>query len=248
MSGHDVSSLRVLVVGASSGIGRELSNQLVDAGAAVVAAARRVERLKEISGAYPVECDVRQPADCARAVEEAVTHLGGLDAVVYATGIGKFTPLDTAGNVDWLEILETNLIGAALVTKAALPHLREESSQGRALFLSSDAGERAYPGLVAYGASKAGLSRFCQGLRDEYSDLRITDVVVGPTSDTGVADNMDPELLTYWVSRWYAEGWVRFSMQTPADVANTIVEVLAADDPEPVISGHGGPEVGARAL
>jgi hypothetical protein len=73
-------------------------------------------------------------------------------------------------------------------------------------------------------------------------------VVVGPTADTGVADNMDPELLSYWVERWYGEGWVRFAMQMPADVASTIVAALAAADPKPVIAGHGGPEVGSRPL
>jgi NAD(P)-dependent dehydrogenase (short-subunit alcohol dehydrogenase family) len=240
--------MRVLIVGASSGIGRELACQLVSDGARVAAAARRVDNLRQISGAEVIGCDVRAAPDCERTVRTAAGRLGGLDAVVYAAGLGKFTPLDVAGPEDWLEVLETNLIGAALVTRAALPYLRAEGSRGHALFLSSDAGERCYPGLVAYGASKAGLSRFCQGLRDEFPGLHVTDVVVGPTSDTGVADHMDPELLSYWVGRWYAEGWVRYSMQQPSDVARSIIDVLAAGEPASEVRAHGGPEDGARDL
>jgi NAD(P)-dependent dehydrogenase (short-subunit alcohol dehydrogenase family) len=244
----DVSGLRTLVVGGSSGIGRELVAQLVDRGACVVAAARRVERLKELDGAFAVGCDVRRPSECEELVDVAATHLGGLDAVVYAAGIGKFTPLDTAGHGEWLEILETNLIGAAVVTRAALSHLQEPASQGRALFLTSDSAERCYPGLVAYGASKAALSRFTQGLRAEFPKLRVSDVMVGPTGDTGVADHMDPEMLGYWVDRWYSEGWVRFTMQTPADVAQLIMTTLAAGEPAPLIAAHGQPESGAKPL
>ncbi|HVV77743.1 MAG TPA: SDR family oxidoreductase [Mycobacteriales bacterium] len=244
----DLRGLRVLVVGASSGIGRAIATQLVEGGAKVAAAARRVDRVQEISNALAICCDVRHPQDCDRAVADSVARLGGLDAVVYAAGIGPFTPLDVSGREAWLEVLETNLIGPALITRAALPHLTHDGKRGRALFLSSDAAERCYPGLVAYGASKAGLSRFCQGLQAEFPALRVSDVIVGPTGDTGVSDHMDPDLLGYWVERWYAEGWVRFAMQTSAEVAAVVIDTLRAREPATVIRAHGGPEVGARPL
>jgi NAD(P)-dependent dehydrogenase (short-subunit alcohol dehydrogenase family) len=248
LEGGDLTSLRILVVGASSGIGRAIATQLVAAGAEVAAAARRVDRVQEISGASAIACDVRNPEDCDRAVADAVASLGGLDAIVYAAGIGPFTPLDVSGRDAWLEVLETNLIGAALITRAALPHLTADGKRGRALFLSSDASERCYPGLVAYGASKAGLSRFCQGLQAEFPALRISDVIVGPTGDTGVSDHMDPDLLGYWVERWYSEGWVRFAMQNSAEVASVVLDALRAVEPAAVTRAHGGPEVGARPL
>jgi NAD(P)-dependent dehydrogenase (short-subunit alcohol dehydrogenase family) len=246
--GQTLQGQRILVVGASSGIGREVVAQVTARGAQVVAAARRIDRLREISSALAVCCDVRDENACTELVQQAVQLTGGLDAIIYAAGIGKFTPLDRAGRDDWLEILETNLIGAALVTRAALPHLCAEESQGRALFLTSDATERGYPGLIAYAASKSGLSRFCQGLRAEFPQLRVSEVLVGPTGDTDVADHMDPDLIGYWVDRWYNEGWVRYEMQTPADVAGEVIEALIQPAPAPLIRAHGLPTPTGRPL
>jgi NAD(P)-dependent dehydrogenase (short-subunit alcohol dehydrogenase family) len=231
--------MRTLVVGASSGIGRELVVQLVGQGARVAASARRTERLAELQGAEPLACDVRQPEHCDQLVAEAVERLGGLDALVFAAGVSRFTPLDSAGSDDWLDILRTNVVGAALVTRAALPHLTASSSQGRAVFLSSDSAAAPYPGLVAYGVSKSALGAFCLGLKGEYPALRVTDVCVGPTSDTEVSDHMDPELFGYWLDRWFAEGWIRYALQTPAEVVAVILEALRSDAPPAFVEAHG---------
>jgi NAD(P)-dependent dehydrogenase (short-subunit alcohol dehydrogenase family) len=239
MSKDSLSGMRTLVVGASSGIGRELVVQLVDRGARVVAAARRVDRLVELAGVQGIGCDVREPEQCERLVSDAAAHLGGLDAVVFASAVSRFTPLDQAGADDWLDILRTNLLGGVLVTRSALPHLTAEGSQGRAVFLTSDSGERPYPGLVAYGVSKGALGLFCLGLRGEYPSLRVTDVSVGPTSDTEVSHQMDPEFLSYWIDRWYAEGWIKYELQTPADVAAIVLDALQAPDPEPFLEARG---------
>ena len=82
---------RILVVGASTGIGRAVGIQAAQSGAAVAFAARRTELLEEAVDAaggssFAVACDVRREEQCARAVEEAVERFGGLDAVVYAAG------------------------------------------------------------------------------------------------------------------------------------------------------------------
>jgi NADP-dependent 3-hydroxy acid dehydrogenase YdfG len=227
--GQTLQGQRILVVGASSGIGREVVAQVTARGAQVVAAARRIDRLREISSALAVCCDVRDENACTELVQQAVQLTGGLDAIIYAAGIGKFTPLDRAA-------------------RAALPHLCAEESQGRALFLTSDATERGYPGLIAYAASKSGLSRFCQGLRAEFPQLRVSEVLVGPTGDTDVADHMDPDLIGYWVDRWYNEGWVRYEMQTPADVAGEVIEALIQPAPAPLIRAHGLPTPTGRPL
>jgi NAD(P)-dependent dehydrogenase (short-subunit alcohol dehydrogenase family) len=69
----------------------------------------------------PVACDVRSQDDCTDAVEAAVEALGGLDALVYATGVTGFTPLDATGMDRWAEIFSVNLFGAAQVTATAGP-------------------------------------------------------------------------------------------------------------------------------
>lgn len=225
-------ALRVLVVGASSGIGASTAATLALAGARVVGAARRERRIAELEGVIPVVCDVNVAEACDRAVEEAVDALGGLDALVYAVGRTGLTPLDSAGQDEWTQIFVTNVIGAAMISRAALSHLRAEGSDGRAVFLSSDSVAKPYPGLVAYAASKAALSAFCQGLASEFGELRVTEVMVGPTVDTEVGDHFDPEEFAGWFTRWCNEGFVRYGYQLSADVAAVIADTLRSEQPD----------------
>jgi NAD(P)-dependent dehydrogenase (short-subunit alcohol dehydrogenase family) len=240
--------LRALVVGASSGIGGALAADLAARGARVVGAARRVDRLVALPGVTGLSCDVRDPHQCEDLVAAAADHLGGLDALVYAAGISKITPLDRSGMDEWHEVFETNLFGAALVTRAAIPHLTARGSRGRALFLSSDSSELAFPGLVAYSASKAALGRFCQGLGDEVQSLRVTEIVVGPTAGTEVSNNFDPAEFTEWATRWFEGGYVRHGMQQPADVVAAILEALLADAPPARIIAAGGVDHAPKTL
>jgi NAD(P)-dependent dehydrogenase (short-subunit alcohol dehydrogenase family) len=233
--------LRVLVVGASSGIGATTATVAAGAGARVVGAARRFDRVAELAGVTPVACDVRSVAECDGAVGWAAQTLGGLDALVYATGITGLTPLDSAGPEIWMEIFATNLFGAAMVTRAALPHLRAEGSDGRTVFLSSDSGVKPYPGLVAYGASKSALSAFSQGLASEFPDLLVTEVVVGPTIDTEAADHFDTDQFGAWFERWTNEGFIRYGYQASADVAAVIVDTLRSERPDPLVMAAADP-------
>jgi NAD(P)-dependent dehydrogenase (short-subunit alcohol dehydrogenase family) len=226
---------RVLVVGASSGIGAATASALAGAGAHVVGAARRENKIAELDGVIPVGCDVSSAEQCQLAVEAAVGHLGGLDTLVYAAGITGLSPLDSTGPEVWTQIFTTNLFGAAMVSRAALPHLRREGSDGRAVFLSSDSAVKPYPGLVAYAASKAALSAFCQGLANEFDELRVTELMVGPTVDTEVAEQFDPDELAGWYIRWCDEGFVRYGYQLSADVAAVVLDTLRAERPESVV-------------
>jgi NADP-dependent 3-hydroxy acid dehydrogenase YdfG len=223
--------LRVLVVGASSGIGAATATALVGAGARVAGAARRIDRVAELAGVSPVRCDVTVEDECELAVAEAAEALGGIDAVIYATGLTGLTPLDSSSQPEWTRIFLTNVIGAASITRAALPHLRAETSDGRALFLSSDSAVKPYPGLVAYGASKAALSAFCLGLASEFPDLRVTEVMVGPTVDTEVGTHFEGQDLESWLNRWCDEGFVRYAYQMSASVAAVIIEALGHEQP-----------------
>jgi NAD(P)-dependent dehydrogenase (short-subunit alcohol dehydrogenase family) len=222
--------LRILVVGASSGIGAATAHRLAESGAQVVGAARRSERVARL-GVVAVACDVAVPDDCARAVDGAVDALGGLDALVYAAGTTGLTPLDRAGVDRWTEIFAVNLFGAAQITRLALPHLLDPDSDGRALYLTSDSADKPYPGLVAYGASKAALSAFCLGLAAEFAPLRVTEVVVGPTVDTEVSEHFDPDEFGPWFERWCADGFVRYGLQMAVDVAGVVSDTLRRASP-----------------
>jgi NAD(P)-dependent dehydrogenase (short-subunit alcohol dehydrogenase family) len=239
---------RVLVVGASSGIGGELVRHLSDRGAHVVACARRVEIIEEAPGVVAHGCDVRDPEQCAAAVRRATEVMGGLDVLVYSAGLSRITPLDSTGFDEWTDVFATNMFGAAMLTRAAIPYLCDASSQGRALFLTSTSADLAFPGLVAYSASKAALSRFCQGLAVEFPALRVSEVVVGPTAGTGVADNFEPSAFEKFATRWFEEGFVGHAMQQPAEVARLIVDAIFGDAPSARLDVAGEAGLGATSI
>jgi len=221
---------RILVVGASAGIGRAVGIQAAAAGAHVVLAARRVDLLEEAvqssAGASFLQCDVRRAEDCLRVVSDAVEILGGLDAVVYAAGTSPLSKFYEADAELWRTVFETNVIGAALVSQAALPHL--QLSSGRLLLLGSSSVGRPYPGLVPYVASKAALHEMARGLRNEYPWLRVTLFVVGPTM-TGFTDSWDQELIGEMFARWEAEGYpAGAAAMEVTEMADQIVHVLAS--------------------
>jgi NAD(P)-dependent dehydrogenase (short-subunit alcohol dehydrogenase family) len=236
-----ISGLRVLVVGASSGIGRGLAAELAAQGASVAAAARRADRLGELPDVVALPCDVTSPAAVTAMVDAAVERLGGLDALVYSAGLSRINPLHEASLDDWVELFAPNVFGAALVTRAALPHLLADGSQGRAVYLTSDSAEKPYPGLVLYCSAKAALSAYSLGLASEFSALKVTEVVVGPTAGTEVANHFEPEAFGVWATRWFEEGYVRYEMLQVADVVPMIVETLAADAPPAQLRATGAP-------
>ena len=216
--------MRLLVVGASSGIGRALALLAAREGVDVVAAARRGDRLDELP-VGTVVCDARSAADCETVVAFAVSALGGLDAVVYAAGVSPLVAVADADAAVWHEVLETNVVGAALVVRAALPHLRAAS--GHAVFLSSDSVPRPYPGLVAYAASKAALNTLVTGWRVECPEVTFTRVAVGPTV-TGFADGWSAERAAGYFARWEAEAYLGAAqpIMTPDEVAAEVLHIV----------------------
>jgi NAD(P)-dependent dehydrogenase (short-subunit alcohol dehydrogenase family) len=237
----DLEGTRLLLVGASSGIGEATALAAIHAGASVALAARRVHRLEEtlaaVDGAAPgrgvaVSCDVRSPSSIDHAVAQAVEDLGGLDAVIYATGVNHLALLEETSADAWREQFETNVVGASLVTAAALPALRSSSSatpasRARIGYLSSHSVPHPWPGLVSYAATKAALETMIQGWRTEEADVTFTRIVIGPTI-TPMAEAWDRDRAAAFFARWDAERrLVGLDPVAPALVAGEIVAWLA---------------------
>ncbi len=221
---------RVLVVGATSGVGRAIAGTAAAAGARVVAVGRRSERLDELvaeSHGEVVGCraDVRLEDDCRRIVDEAIAALGGLDALVYASGTSPLGRLVDMTADDWHEVLETNVVGAALVCSRAIPHL--EASGGRTVFLSSVSVDDPRPFLVPYGASKAALDSLIRGWRNEHPDLCFVRVVVGPTT-TEFGSGWDPARITDFAATRAERGLVKATNMTADQVATQVLDALVA--------------------
>lgn len=219
--------MRMLVVGASAGIGRAVASAAVQTGAEVAFAARRAERLREAvgtaGGGTPVVLDVREPDSVREGVEQAVAQLGGLDVFVYAAGIAALDTLDRQTPDDWARALETNTVGAVLAAEAAIPRLDPD---GVAAFVSSISAERARPGLVAYGASKAALDHVVDGLRVEHPQHRLMRVVLGDTSGTEFADDFDPARFGELGRSWVAGGHLYAQQMEASDVGHVVVGLL----------------------
>lgn len=177
---------RVLVVGASRGIGRTIALNLAKAGARVALAGRSTDLLAEAVQEHPdrttaVGCDVRDAGECAAAVSQAVDSLGGLDALVYTSGVLRFGEMAQATADDWHTTFDTNVIGAALVTQAALPHLA--ANAGNAIYFSSNSAAHQPPwlGVGPYICSKVALERMVQCWQHEIPDVAFSTITIGPT-------------------------------------------------------------------
>jgi NAD(P)-dependent dehydrogenase (short-subunit alcohol dehydrogenase family) len=222
---------RTLVVGATSGIGRALVAELGALGVPVVGAGRRVENLGNLPGVLGLACDVQDHAEVTRLVSQTVDALGGLDAVVYVAGVSGIMPVGETPLERWKAVYDTNLFGAIDVVQESLPHLASPDSEGRVVLMTSDSAEMPYPGLVPYGTSKAALASFALGLRYERPDLRVTEIVVGPTDDTGMGEQIGYENIGVWFERWAEGGFLRYAVQLPKDIVGPTIECLASNEP-----------------
>ncbi len=131
--------------------------------------ARRHDRLVDAAkeagpGTLAIACDVTDQESCDAAIAEAVEGLGGIDALVYSTGIGILSRLADIDADTWRRAFDTNVIGAALITSAALPHLK--ASAGVAAYLSSISASLTppWPGLGAYAVTQGRARQARRGL------------------------------------------------------------------------------------
>ena len=197
---------RAIVIGASSGIGAALVEELARQGYVVAALARREAKLQDlqarvartVSGSniliYPhntVDFDAI-PA----LFQEIVGDLGGLDLVIYNAGVMPAVAADEFSFAKDRQMLETNLLGAvAWLDQAALRFSRARA--GHIVGISSVAGDRGRVGNPAYHASKGGLSIFLESLRNRLSKAGVTVTTIKPGFvKTGMLDNAPR---TFWV-------------------------------------------------
>jgi len=180
----DLSGRRVLVTGASSGIGAMTCRALVGSGARVAMLARRKERLDELAEelgerAIGVRCDVTDLEMLAGAVDEAARSLGGLDGVVPVAGVGMVGGMMTGAPERWRDLMDINLIGPLATARYAVAHF---ASSGRrdVVFVGSTGALTPMVGLGVYAASKRGLKAAVDALRLELAPAGVNVGIVMP--------------------------------------------------------------------
>jgi 3-oxoacyl-[acyl-carrier protein] reductase len=177
-----------IVTGASRGIGRAVALKLARLGASVVvnyaakeaAASEVVAAILAAGGrAEAVQADVAQPGDVDRLVARALASFGRVDILVNNAGINRDNLALRMSEQEWDEVLNTNLKGAYLCTKAVLRSMVRQRS-GRLIYISSIAGVAGNAGQANYAAAKAGMIGLAKSMAREVGSRGITANVVAP--------------------------------------------------------------------
>jgi ketoreductase len=170
-----------LVTGGGTGIGRAIAMELAKNGARVAIASRNAEQLNRVAGelgqlgltVLPVPMNVRLKADVERAVTNIVGQWGQIHILVNNAGISGLSQINDADDSKWFDIVDTNLNGMYLLTKAVLRHMPDQAG-GRVINISSVLGKFGVPGYTAYCTTKHGMIGFTRALALEVVSRGIT--------------------------------------------------------------------------
>jgi NAD(P)-dependent dehydrogenase (short-subunit alcohol dehydrogenase family) len=245
---------KTVVIGASSGLGRCIGVGLAERGHRVALLARRRARIEKAAkeagtDAVAVECDVTDEASVRSAIREAADALGGIDNIVYTPAIGSVVRLVDTDAETWSRVFATNVTGAAIATAAAIPFLT--ASAGKVVYLSSDAGTYGppWPGLAAYGVSKAALERLIEAWRAEHPGVGFTNLIVGECaggdgdSATGFSTGWDRELAGEFYPQWISRGCMPGQLMPVEDLVEVVQTILQTKSATsmPVVVARGAP-------
>jgi len=245
----------VIVTGASAGIGEATARRLVRAGAKVVIAARRPDRLATLAGeldptgarVLAVAGDVTSDADRRRLVDETVKKFGRIDALVNNAGYGTRGPVEIVPLDLVRRNYETNIFSLIALTQLVLPAMRERGS-GCIVNIGSVAGRIARPLSSIYDSTKHALEALTDGLRGELKPFGVRVTLIRPgfiatefieaanAVSAPVIENAGPYAPFY---EGYKAG--TSTMQriagVPDDIARLVERALVSDNPAPRYSG-----------
>ncbi len=176
-----------LLSGASRGIGRALALRLAREGYAVVLLARQMQELSQLAEeidaaggkSLPIAVDIADEQQVEAAVQQAVETLGRIDAVINNAGVGVFKNADAISHDEWAQVMDVNVKGTFLLTKAALPHLLAGGS-GHVVGIASDVSKRTFAGGSLYTASKYAQHAYFESLRREVRSKGVKVSVIYP--------------------------------------------------------------------
>jgi len=199
-----------LVTGASRGIGRAVALALAEEGVSVYINYRTqadaaestrqdIEARGGTAGLAPF--DVSKPDEVKSGVKALLDQSGRLDILVNNAGITRDTLVPVMKESQWNEVIQTNLTGTFLLTKAAVRPMMK-ARFGRIVNMTSVAGQYGNPGQSNYSASKAGIIGFTRSVARELADRNITSNAVSPgLIDTDIAEDLSPEIRSGIIQR-----------------------------------------------
>jgi NAD(P)-dependent dehydrogenase (short-subunit alcohol dehydrogenase family) len=232
----DLSGRHLVVLGASSGIGRAVGLHAIRAGATVLLVGRRVDRLEEArakaGGGEVCPVDVAKPEGIKTLAAE-VSRMGPIDAMVSTVGTARLKLLEHMTEADWQAVLDTNLVGVNSAIRAAVPSLVDG---GVVLALSSETVSMPRWALAAYAASKAALEVSLAGWRLEYPRIRFGSVGVGATIPTEFGQDFEDGILERALEIWTRHGQAQEGFMDRDEVGEFLARLLASLLPFPGIN------------
>ena len=214
----------VLVTGASSGLGKEISKKLCKEGYEVILTSRSKERLNSLHikleklgyKSHVIPCDLRNENDVKNLYKKSL-EIGFVSCVVNNAGLGKFSKIQNISIEEWDQQINTNLRGSFLVTREFVKDMINKK-QGKLLFINSVAGKHGYPFSAAYVSSKFALRGLADSLRNELREHNIKVISVYPGAiNTNFWDNINKE-------------FSKDEMLTSESIANFILQAITTPD------------------
>jgi short-subunit dehydrogenase len=244
----DLRGLRIIVTGASSGIGWALAEQLAREKSRLVLASRNLDKLEELARAirgqggeaHAMATDVTEAAERARLIETCVARLGGLDILINNAGVGAMGFFSEADENRLRRIFEVNFFATTELTRLALPHLRLGKNP-MVVNVSSILGRRAIPGCTEYCASKFAMAGWSEGLRAELSQQGIHVLLVCPGRiQTNFQQNLIEDKIRF--------GWQNHSQMSAERCAQLIVAAMRRRKNELTTTAQGKLLVGLNRM
>ncbi len=242
----------VLITGASSGMGKDFALRLIDEGCIVYGAARRTDRMADISeaGGHVISIDVSVDASMVNAVDQIIRERGQIDVLINNAGYGQFGALEDVPMEEARRQMEVNLIGPARLIQLCLPHMRARRF-GKILNISSIGGKLATPLGGWYHASKHALEGYSDSLRNEVRSFGIDVIVIEP----GAIESEWSRIAADEAERYSGQGvyanltakfrkWQSRAKNAPPPrvISNLIIKALSTD--RPATRYHGGGRAG----
>lgn len=180
----DLNGKVACVTGASSGLGRRAAIVLAQAGAKVVGVARRADALQSLcdevgNTAAAVVADIADRAKIDTLATDIAAPFGSPDIVIHAAGVNTREPADDVTAEGWDQTLALNLSAPFFLSQALVPHMKS-NGWGRIVNFASLQTTRAFPGGIAYGATKAGIGQLTRAMAEAWSSHGITANAIGP--------------------------------------------------------------------
>ena len=206
MGFFDLTGQFAIVTGAATGIGEAIARRLSAAGASVAVAdideAAAAATAAQIPNAFPVHIDITNADSVSKAVAAVVAKFGKIDILVNNAGTaGKVGTLVDQTEEEWRRVIDINLMGVFLCTRAVMPLLRKQG-YGRVVNLASIAGKEGNPNMSAYSATKAAVIGFTKSVAKEVATENICVNAVSPAVvQTKILDQLTPHQVSYMTDK-----------------------------------------------